>query len=142
MNKKIGNITNYLAALILIIMGLVYLFKNSFMPYHSEAVSLEWNEVESNFQHLLVAFMRVVAGGYIAVAISIILLQRKFSTYKISWIPLIILIPGLVVSSLTIYATMIVRLNTPGNPPTTLAIVGFILLIIGYVFNRRSLKEN
>ncbi len=142
MNRKIGNITNYLAALILIIMGLIYLFKNSFMPYHSEAVALDWSEVESNFQHLIVAFMRVVAGGYIAVAISIILLQRKFSMHKISWIPLIILIPGLVISSLTIYGTMIVRLNTPGNPPTTLAIVGFILLIIAYIFNRKSLKGN
>ena len=86
--------------------------------------------------------MRAVSGGYIAAAISIILLQRKFSMNKTSWIPVIILIPGLVVSSSTIYATMIVRLNTPGNPPTTLAIVGFILLIIAYIFNRMSLKEN
>jgi hypothetical protein len=112
------------------------------MPYHSEAVSMEWNEVESNFQHLIIAFMWVVAGGYIAVAISIILLQRKFSMNKISWILVIIIIPGLVVSSLTIYATMLVRLNTPCNPPATLAIAGFILLIIGYVFNRKSLKGN
>jgi hypothetical protein len=57
MNRKIGNITNYLAAFILITMGLIYLFKKSFMPYHSEAVSMEWNEVESNFQHLIIAFM-------------------------------------------------------------------------------------
>ncbi|NOQ28271.1 MAG: hypothetical protein GQ564_23150 [Bacteroidales bacterium] len=142
MNRKIGNITNYLAALILIIMGLIYLFKNSFMPYHSEAVSMDWSEVESNLQHLLVAFMRAVSGGFLAVAISIILLQRKFSMNKTSWIPLIILITGLVVNLSALYATMIVRFNTPGNPPTTLAIVGFLLLIIAYIFNRMSLKEN
>lgn len=142
MNKKIGNITNYVAALILIIMGLIYLFKNSFMPYHSEALSMDWNELDSNIQHLLVAFMRAVSGGYLAVAISVILLQRKFSMHKTSWIPFIILISGLVVSLLSIYATMIVRFYTPGKPPTAMAIVGVILLIIGYVFNRKSLKEN
>lgn len=142
MNRKIGNITNYVAAFILIIMGLIYLFKNSFMPYHSQALSMDWNELDSNLQHLLVAFMRAVSGGYLAVAISTILLQRKFWIHKTSWVPLIIMISGLVVSSLSIYATMLVRFYTPGKPPTTLAIVGFILLIIAYVFNRLSLKEN
>lgn len=50
MNEKIGNISNYLAAIILLTFGIIYLFKNSFMPYHSEALSLEWNEVESSTQ--------------------------------------------------------------------------------------------
>ncbi len=52
MNTKIGNIANHLAALILLGMGLIYLFKNSFMPYHSEAISLEWSEVDTSTQFL------------------------------------------------------------------------------------------
>ena len=46
MNEKIGSTANYLAALLLLTFGIIYLFKNSFMPYHSEAISLDWNEVE------------------------------------------------------------------------------------------------
>lgn len=63
MYRKIGNISNYLAALMLLALGMVYLFKNSFMPYHSEALSLDWYEVESRTQILILALMKAVAGG-------------------------------------------------------------------------------
>ena len=142
MNTKIGNIANYSAALILLGMGLIYLFKNSFMPYHSDAISLEWNEVDSSTQFLILALMRAVSGGFIAIAIVAAFLQKKFTSSKIRWIPLLILIGGLIISLTSIYATLIVRFNSPGNPPTSLAIIGIVLLIIGYIFNRKSLSKN
>jgi len=142
MNNKIGNISNYLAALILLSMGIIYLFKNSFMPYHSDAVSMPWNELDSSFQYLILALMRTVAGGFMAAAVAIIVLQRKYTLNKISWIPLLILIYGLCVSFASIYATIIVRLHTPGKPPTALAIAGTMLLILGYIFNQKTLKKN
>lgn len=142
MNTKIGNIANYLASLILLGMGLIYLFKNSFMPYHSDAISLEWSDVDTNTQFLILALMRAVSGGYIAFAIIAIFLQKKFASAKITWIPLLILIPGLIVSLTSIYATLIVRFNTPGKPLTSMAIVGVILLIIGYLFNQKAIKRN
>lgn len=142
MNKKIGTIANYLAAFILLAMGLIYLFKNSFMPYHSHAISLEWSEVDASIHILILALMKAVSGGYIAIAIVIAFLQKKFASTKTTWIPSLILIGGLIVSLTSIYATLIVRFNSPGKPPTTLAIVGIILLIIGYVFNKKSLKRN
>jgi len=141
MNTKIANIANYLAALILISVGLIYFFKNSFMPYHSAAISIEWKEVDSGIQFLILAFMRVVAGGYIACAILTAFLQQKFSSTKISWIPSLILITGLIVSLTSLYGTLIVRFNSPGKPPTSFAIIGVVLLVIGYVFNQRSLKS-
>ena len=82
MNTKIGNIANYSAALILLGMGLIYLFKNSFMPYHSDAISLEWNEVDSSNQFLILALMRAVSGGFIAIAIVAAFLQKKFTSSK------------------------------------------------------------
>jgi hypothetical protein len=140
MNQKIGNISNYLGAIILLTMGTIYLFKTSFMSYHSEAVSMDWNELESSFQYLILALMRAVSGGFIATSVLIIVLQKKFSSTKIPWIPWLILVVGLIVTSASIYATMIVRLNSPGKPPTSAALIGVALLIIGYIFNRKALK--
>ena len=142
MNEKIGSIANYLAALILLTFGSIYLFKNSFMPYHSEALSLDWNHVEKGTQFLILALMRATAGGYITAALAVIVLQRKFTLTKIAWIPWLILVTGLLVNLASIYAIMIVRLNTPGKPPTLLAIVGIVLLITGYIFNRKTLMRN
>jgi len=47
---------------------LIYLFKNNFMPYHSQTLSLQWHEVDSSTQYLFLAFIRAVFGGGIATA--------------------------------------------------------------------------
>jgi len=141
MYLKIGKIANYLSALIVLGMGVVYLFKNSFMPYHSEAVSMDWASVDGGIQILIIALMRAVSGGYIVSAIVMAFLQNKYSSSKIKWIPLLILITGLVVSLISIYATLVVRFNSPGRPPTFLAIVGIGLLIIGYIFNKKGSSD-
>jgi uncharacterized membrane protein len=144
MRKNIGAISNYLAGLILMAMGLIYLFKNSFMPYHRDAVSMQWSELSMGTQFLILALMRATAGGYLAVAVMIIVLQRRFSKTPSKWIPICRLIPGLIVSFISIYATLLVRFNSPGKPPTLLAIFGIVLLLIGYVNDKsqslRSLK--
>ena len=142
MNIKIGTIANYLAVVLLLGMGLIYLLKNSFMPYHSEAVSLEWNEVYFGTQFLILALMRAISGGFIAIAVVIAFLQYKFSSTKIKWLPIIILISGLIVGITSIYATLIVKFNTAGSPPTLSIIIGILLLIIGYIFNKKYLNEN
>ena len=136
MRKNIGAISNYLAGLILLTMGLIYLFKNSFMPYHRDAVSMQWIELNVETQFLILALMRAIAGGYLAVAVMIIVLQRRFSTTPFKWIPICMLIPGLIVSFTSIYATLLVRFNSPAKPPTLLAIFGIVLLLIGYVNNK------
>ena len=138
MRKKIASTANYLAAALLMSFGLVYLTKASFMPYHSEAVSLEWEAIEQEFHILILALMRAVGGGFVAASISIIVLQYHFDKNRIKWIPLLILLVGTIISATSIYATAIVRLNTPGNPPTSVAIFGLILIIIGYLLNRTS----
>ena len=139
---KIGSILNYLFAALTLTFGIIYLTKTSFMPYHSEAISLEWNEVEQSTRFLILALMRAVSGGFIVSSIAIIFLQYKFSTEKLSWIPSLIIIIGIIVESSTIYATLIVRMNTPGNPPISLVILGIVLLVAGYILNRKSLQRN
>jgi xanthosine utilization system XapX-like protein len=54
---------------------------------------------------------------------------------------MLILLTGVMVSLTTIYATLIVRLNSPGKPPTAFALIGLVLLFLGYFFNRKSLKS-
>jgi hypothetical protein len=138
---KTGSILNYLFAALSLTFGIIYLLKPSFMPYHSVALSQTWNEVDQNTRILILALMRAVSGGFIVSAISIIFLQYKFSKDKLSWIPLLIVIIGIIIESTTIYATLLVRLNTPGKPPVSLAILGLILLAAGYFFNQKSLQS-
>lgn len=121
--------------------GLIYLFKSSFMQYHSVAVSLNWSEVEQSIQALILALMRAVSGGFIVSAVAIVFLQTKFNKTRLPWIPLLILIIGLIIEATTIYATQLVKINTPGDPPTYLAYIAIGLLVIGYIVNLKSINE-
>jgi len=131
---------NFLFALLSLAFGLIYIFRPAFMPYHSVALSKEWNEVDTNTQYLILALMRAVSGGFLVSAVAVIFLQYKFYISRIKWIPTLIFIIGIIIEATTLYAVMIVRLNTPGKPPESLIIVSFILLLAGYVFNLRSVN--
>lgn len=135
-----GKALNYLVAFIALGFGLIYLFKSSFMPYHSEAVSLPWEMVEEKFRFLILAIMRAASGGYLLGAVMIALLQYRFDKTGLRWIPPVILIAGSIVALTSLYATLIVRLNSPGKPPTLMAVVLLVLIIAGYFFNRKWQK--
>ncbi|MGA2823501.1 MAG: hypothetical protein ABSE72_08255 [Bacteroidales bacterium] len=142
MKNIIGSVSTYLAATILLSFGFVYLFRNSFMPYHSAAVSLAWTQVNHSTQYLFLALMRATAGGFISLSFAIIFLQYKFTIHKISWIPVLILVMGTISMICTSYATIEVSFHTPGRPPIDDAIIGEVLLIGGFIFNRRYLLKS
>jgi uncharacterized membrane protein HdeD (DUF308 family) len=131
-----------MAGIILLLFGIIYLLKGSFMSYHSQAISLLWSELDREMQYLLLAMMRVMAGGYLSTGILIVLAQFLFNRHQNKNWPLIILVCGSVVSITSLYATILVRQHTPGQPPTFVAILGLILLITGFIFNRLSSVKN
>jgi uncharacterized membrane-anchored protein len=111
------------------------------MPYHSAALSRPWTQVDPATQYLILALMRATAGGFLSLASAIIFLQYKFSIRKISWIPALIVILGTISMICMSYATIIVSFHTPGRPPLVDAVIGELLLIAGFVFNRRYLLK-
>jgi hypothetical protein len=141
MRNITGSLSNYLAATILLSFGFVYLFRNSFMPYHSSAISLAWTQVDHATQYLFLALMKAIAGGFLSLSFAIFFLQYKFSIHKISWIPVLILIIGTISVICTSYATIIISFHTPGRPPVADAILGEMLLIVGFIFNRKYLLK-
>ena len=127
---------NYIVGAIWVVFGLVYLFKDSFMPYHAVALSSSWEELNPAFQTLILALMRAAGGGFFLAGSMIILLQTIYNRTKIKWIPTLILLIGVIIVSTTVYATLIVRLNTNANPPTLSSVGALIGLISGYLMNK------
>ena len=142
MKNITGNLTTYLSAAILLSFGFVYLFRNSFMPYHAAAIARSWAQIDHATQYLILALMRAASGGFISLAFTIIILQYKYSLYRIAWIPGLILFIGTISMICISYATLIISLHTPGRPPLAEAIIGEVLLITGFIFNRRCLQKS
>jgi hypothetical protein len=122
-------------ALVSILFGLIYLIRNQFMLYHSEALSLSWSELEEKMQVLILALMRAAGGGFLAtgLAISVLLIIpfRAGDTWSIYTIPAI----SLCTSIGTLYATLLVKIKTPGTPPVTLSFLALALTMIGFIFS-------
>ena len=122
-------------ALTSILFGLIYLLRDRFMPYHSEALELSWSDLEPNLQILILALMRAVAGGFLATGLVILILLiipfRAGDMWSIYTIPSISLCNSLG----TLYATLLVKTKTPGNPPFILSSIALILTGLGFLFS-------
>ena len=57
-----------------LVLGAIYLFRDSFMPYHAVALGQEWGELDAATQTLLKALMEVAAGGWLALGVLVLLL--------------------------------------------------------------------
>uniref|UniRef100_F4C6A6 Uncharacterized protein n=1 Tax=Sphingobacterium sp. (strain 21) TaxID=743722 RepID=F4C6A6_SPHS2 len=135
MKTLLTNVPNYIAGSICLVFGLVYLFKSSFLKYHGQALEKKWINVEREVQILILALMRVVGGGALAIGLVIIKLQLQYDAHHQSWIPSTILIAGSLLALSSLYAMSTVTLQTKGRPPIIVILVSFLLMIVGYFLN-------
>ena len=131
-SMKLAFACHLLAALLLTVFGLTYLFRPEFMPYHAAAVARQWSDVEPSFQVLILALMRVVGGAWLATAIAIfILLLVPFRRGNV-WGRWAILAVGMCTLVPSLYATVYVTQNTPATAPWLAVLAGMLLLILGF----------
>ena len=60
----------HLLVVLYLTLGLIYLFRSEFMPYHAVAVGRSWSEVDSEIQILLLALIRALGGATFTAALS------------------------------------------------------------------------
>jgi len=124
-----------LGTLIVTAFGIVYLVRPEFMPYHSVAVGLPWTAVDPSFQVLILALMRAVGSACLALAIlEWILLLIPFRQGA-RWATWTIAASGLVMCAGSLYAMLLVALNTPASPPWMGPVVGAALLVAGLMLS-------
>jgi hypothetical protein len=100
-----------IVAILSFIFGLIYLTKSEFMPYHSQALNRQWQELESSYQTLILALMRVAGGGFLATGIGIILLLILYYDTQQNSLLIIMTTMGLLTSFGSLFATIL--LNNP-----------------------------
>ncbi len=135
---KIAFFCYLLATFLLLLFSIIYLFRSEFMPYHAIAVGQNWSEIDSAFQILILALMKVTGGGWLASAVAIgILLFKPFREGK-RWSYWAIPTIGLIASLSSLYVTIYVAQNTPASPPWMAAAFGALLFLIGFFLSLTS----
>jgi len=122
--------------------GLVYLTRGEFMPYHARAIQAEWSSLSPGYQGLLLGMMKGLAAGQIIAGLATVVMSAR--SLRGSTRPYIVLLPVVCLgySVLITYATFVVASRTPGEPPLALGVAAVLLAVAASVMllssNRRE----
>lgn len=140
--KKAAGLSYGIIAIVSLVLGSVYLLKQSFMPYHADALSRSWSEVEAANQVLISALMTVSGGGWFTVGVVILTLlafpfrnDRKWAVYALPVVILLFYLPNL-------WATLSVLEQTPGNPPWQGNLFACLSAVVGLLLYPRPLADH
>ena len=132
-----ANIFTLSGALIFLIFGIAYLYKSMSVKHHCDTIQKNFNELNLHNKTFLFALMRGVAGGALALAVTITYLQIQFFKHAHNWIPVIILISSSIFFLTSINGMILVKRNTTVKPPVFALILAMLLIIAGYLINMK-----
>jgi hypothetical protein len=105
------------------------------MPYHRAALSTPWEKLEKPFQALLLGLMKVAGGGFLVSGLSVgIMTLFPFRAGEV-WARFAIPIVGLTMALPTLYATILVRRQTPATPPVATTMITIALISVGFALS-------
>ncbi len=131
----------FLAGLLLVGFGIVYLFRAEFMPYHSVAVGMPWADVPPNFQVLILALMKALGGTNIALALAFYIVLFVPFRQGARWAVLATPLFGLVQSAAAFYAMSHAALHTAASPPFWAPAAGVLLTVVAFVLSVSGQKQ-
>ena len=133
-------------ALFLLLAGLVYVLRPSFMPYHGAIIHSDWPSLSASAQLLYLGMMRTEGAGMLATSLAIaILLWIPFRQGQ-RWSYWAIAAVGLVEHLPTLAMTFHVAHVTDARPPWVAVLVATLLLVAGLILalgeRRPDLRES
>ena len=122
-------------ALVSLVLGAIYLFRESFMPYHAVALGKSWGELDSATQTLLKALMEVAAAGWLALGALVLLLVAFPIRRGERWARLAAPAAILLFYVPTLLATLSVLQQTPASPPWRFNVVACLCAVVGFLLD-------
>jgi hypothetical protein len=121
------------AAVPALVVGVLYMFRREFMPYHATAAGAAWSDLAPGLRVLLLALIRGVGGGFLALGISLtVLLVGPFRAGDV-WAEWALPLIGFAAALPTLWGVHLIRTRTAARPPWTLAVVSVVALSAGVI---------
>ncbi len=118
-----------------LVLGTIYLFRPTFMPYHAVALGKEWAELDAATQALIKALMEVAGGGWLALGTLMLLLVafpirrgERWARWAAPTASLLFYVP-------TLFATLSVLQHTPASPPWRPNLAMCVAAVLAFLFD-------
>ena len=134
MSKNIAFFLLAITAIFHMVFGFIYISADQFMGYHAVALSTQWEMLDSSYQILILALIKIAgAAGLIAGSVNISLLIYFF---RKGYTPIVWLAPlsAMMFQFTTNYAVYQVYTETPGSPPLLWVSFGSCVLMVATLF--------
>jgi hypothetical protein len=132
---KIAFVIYFVGSLVLITFGIVYLSCSTIMPYHQEAINMNWEKLSTGLQFLLQGLIKMAAAGFFVTGLSTLILL--FFPFKkgAQWAHWAIPLLGIVWNGFSLYITATIAIKTHASTPWLAALVGIIFIIVAFVLS-------
>ena len=101
----------------LFLQGVLYVTTSEFMPYHSDALGVQWDELPPNYQGFILGAIKAMGAGSIGVSVSIAFMLAIPFRRGEPWARWSVTLVGAVFTLLTAYAAFTIDQTTPASPP-------------------------
>ncbi len=119
----------------LLLQGMVYLTTPRFMPYHSDALSVSWEELSVPYQGFMLGVIRGMGAGSFCIALALLIILlipfRRGEIWSYWAVPLI----GASFSCLTAYAAFTIDRQTPASTPWVATCLLALMYVSGGLFS-------
>jgi hypothetical protein len=116
-----------------IIFGIAYVTASEFMPYHAQALNVDWNTLGEDYKILFLALIRLAGvGGLVAGIVNLTLVSYLYHRVESRLIWLLIA-SSLIFQSMTNYVVCSVYVNTAGDPPLLIVSIGSVTFLIATI---------
>ena len=122
-----------LVGISLLLTGGVYLSLGEYMSYHAEAAQMAWEELDRNFQGLILGLLKGLGSGAFVAGFATLFMVSM--SLRKSPRPFLMLLPIVTIGYTTLlcYATYTVYTRTPGDPPLVPNILLVVTSLIGSI---------
>jgi hypothetical protein len=122
-------------AFFLIVLGVRYLRSSEFLPYHGAALGRDWNHLDPRLQLLLLAMLRNMGGGFLALGLSTLALLVFPFREGAAWATYILPLSLLVAAIPSLVATRSVALATGAPVPERQVWIAIGFILLGFVLS-------
>ncbi len=139
---KIAFVLYMIVAVLSLIFGIRYLFCDTIMPYHQQAIGMTWLELEPGLQSLLNGLIKVAASAFFIVGISsIILLVVPYRRDEV-WAKLTVPVIQIIFSLFILYASLNIAVQTQASTPWPVSAFTLTLTVMAFLISKKSSISN
>jgi amino acid transporter len=129
---KIAFFCYLIAILVIASIAVIYLGTPQLLPYQEQAISVPWTELSPEVQTQFLSLLKVSGGGYLMTAIALAVMLFIPFRRREPWTRWAIPSIGIIGVAIVNYAGIMVRANTPGEPPLIAGPVVYVLMAVGF----------